>query len=129
MLFNYLALEIKDLGGTIQGQGPLGLQGKNPCTITTLFPDIVSTIVGVLTAAAILWFILQFILGAFRWITAQGEAKDIEGARMQIIHAVIGLVIVFIALIFISVIGRIFGIDVLDLGKTMEKIIIGRSAC
>jgi len=121
-MFTYLALTQKDLGGDIKGQGPLGLANRQPSDIITLFPQIISTIVGVLTAAAVLWFIIQFILGAFRWITSQGDAKAVEGARMQIIHAIIGLTLVLITLIVLSLLSNIFGLDLLNLEDMIRKL-------
>lgn len=119
---NLLALTTKDLGGDIKGQGPLGLQNRQPSDILTLFPQIISTIIGVLTASAILWFVIQFILGTIRWISSQGDAKTVESARMQITHAIVGLVLVFSALAILALIGTIMGVDVINFKGVLEKL-------
>jgi hypothetical protein len=129
-MFELLAVTQKDLGGGIRGIGVPGLEnvGKGgECASIPLFVDIMSKIIGILTIAAILWFIIQFILGGFRWITASGDAKEIENARMQIIHAIVGLVIVFSALIILSVIGLIFGIKILDMEALIKTVGISSS--
>lgn len=121
-LSTYLAQNPKSLGGELKGIGPLGLEGKNPWDIFTFFPRIISTIIGVLTAAAILWFILQFILGTYKWISSGGDSKAVESARSQIIQAVTGFILVLLALVLLSVLGGIFGLDLLDLQGILHKL-------
>lgn len=122
-MFELLAISEKGIAGQgIRGVGPLGLEGKDAGSAIPLFVNIMSTIIGVLTICAILWFIIQFLLGAFRWITSSGDAKAVEGARMQLIHSVIGLVLVFGTMIIFAVIGTVFGIDLLDLQKLITNV-------
>lgn len=119
-VLTYLAaVQPTGLGGELKGTGPLGLQGKNPTDVFTLFPNVISTIIGVLTASAILWFIFQFIIGAYGWLAAGGDQKAVETARSRIMNAVIGLVLVVSALVIITVIGSILGINILNLGSTI----------
>jgi hypothetical protein len=109
--------------GPIEGKyGPLTTVGGNPCNVGNFFGDTMSKVIGVLTAAAVLWFVLQFILGAYEWIAASGDPKSLENARTRIIHSIIGLVIAFTALIVTSFIGNLFGFDVLDIGKMINQI-------
>lgn len=123
MISAYLAqIKPTGLGGELKGIGPLGLEGKNPVEVFTLFPQIISNIIGVLTAAAIIWFIFQFIIGAFGWITAGGDQKAVEGARARITNAVIGIILVVIALVLISLLGSLLGIDVLNLKGAICKL-------
>lgn len=125
-LFTYLAqVKPTGLGGELKGKGPLGLEGKNPTDVFTLFPNVISTIIGVLTASAILWFIFQFIIGAYGWLAAGGDQKAVETARARIMNAVIGLVLVVSALVIITVIGSLLGINILNLGSTI--VILGPS--
>jgi hypothetical protein len=117
-----LAQNPTGLGGDLKGIGPIGLEDRGAGTVFVLFPQVISTIVGVLTAGAILWFLVQFILGAYKWISSGGDAKQLEGARNQITQAIVGIVLVFIALIFASVLGNIFGLDILDLDAMIRKL-------
>lgn len=120
MILNFLALvQPTGLGGELKGRGPLGLEGKTPMDVFTIFPNVISTIIGVLTAAAIIWFIFQFIIGAFGWLAAGGDSKAVETARARIMNAVIGLILVVSALVIITVIGSILGINILNLGSTL----------
>lgn len=129
-MLSFLALEEKGLGGSIRGIGPLGLENiapKGECSSIALFVDVMSKVIGILTICAILWFIIQFILGGFHWITASGDPKEIENARMQIIHAIIGLVIIFSAMIILSVVGLIFGVHILDMENLIKNIAVKKT--
>jgi len=58
-----------------------------------------SLISGGLSAALVfagLAFVLYFVWGAFRWLTAGGDKAQIENARSKITNAFIGLVLVAI---------------------------------
>ena len=119
----YLAQNPIPLSNTpIQGIGPLGLQNKLTAEVFTVFPNVISLIIGFLTAAAFLWFLLQLFLGAISWISSGGDVKSVEQARSRIMNAVIGLVLVLAALIFFSVIGTVIGIDILNLNAILIKL-------
>lgn len=122
-MIELLAISEKGIAGEgIRGVGPLGLEGKDAGSGIPLFVSVMSSVIGILTVCAILWFIFQFLLGAFKWITSSGDTKTVEAARMQIIHAVIGLVLVFGTMIVLAVIGTVFGIDLLDLQKLITTL-------
>lgn len=125
MLTLLAQLKPDNLGGQLEGLGKIGGVGVTPDAQIPLFVDIMSKIIGILTVSGALWFVIQFILGAFRWITSGGDAKAVEGARMQIIHAIIGMVIVFGSLIMLSLLGRIMGVDLLDLQNIIEDLTPG----
>jgi hypothetical protein len=126
-MFTLLALTEKRLGPGITGIGKIGGNGLTGCDNITFFVDIISKVIGILTIAAVLWFVIQFILGGFSWMTASGDAKQIESARMQIIHAIIGLVIVFSAMIFLGLVGFVFGIQFLEMENLIRNIGVVKS--
>lgn len=118
-MLTLLAQTQRGLGGTLKGIGPLG----NPTDATCqLFESTISKIIGVLTVSAILWFLLQLFLGAYGWISAGGDAKAVESARQKITNAIIGLIIIFAALILASVIGYLLGVDILGLCVNIQNI-------
>lgn len=125
LISTYLTQRPIDLGSEIKGIGPLGFQGTNPCDITTFFPNIISTIIGVLTVCAILWFILNFIMGTYKWISSGGDSKAIESARSQIIQAIVGLILILVALIILSVLGNVFGLDILNVKEMLDSLYPG----
>ena len=103
-------------------QGPGADPGTTAASAATKFQDIISKIIGVLTISAILWFLLQFILGAIAWINAGGDPKAIEAAHRKIMNSLIGLVVVIFALVFTSAIGGLLGIDILQVGRSILKL-------
>ncbi|MBI2267930.1 MAG: hypothetical protein HYU80_00575 [Candidatus Blackburnbacteria bacterium] len=80
---------------------------------------ILSTIVSVLIIAGALIFTLYFIMGAIRWITSGGDKGQLESARNQVLHAVIGLLVLFSVFALLKLIGVLFNINLLniDLGR------------
>ncbi|MBI3380212.1 hypothetical protein HY029_05655 [Candidatus Gottesmanbacteria bacterium] len=80
---------------------------------------IISTVVGVMTAAAAIYFIFQFIQGGFGWITSGGDKNNLQQSRDRIINATIGLIIVVSAWAVIGVIGKILGLDILNPGSLL----------
>lgn len=119
-MFTYLAQILPhDIGGPLFGPGPLGRPGTTGPAVANSFEDLISKIIGVLTVSAVLWFLIMFFLGAIAWINAGGDAKAVEAARAKIFHALTGLVIVLLALIFTSVLGWLLGIEILNIGQAI----------
>lgn len=68
---------------------------------------------GFFIGAVIFFFML--IIGAIRWITSGGDKAGLEGAKNQITHALIGLVILLSFFAIINLVGTIFGISFINL--------------
>ena len=107
----------------ICGFGPLGLCTTPASGAPSLFEDALSKTVGFLTVCAVLWFAFQFILAAYKWISAGGDSKAVESARSHITQAITGLVLVFVTLTVISVVADLLGIDhILDIQKFIKEL-------
>ncbi|OGC93137.1 hypothetical protein A2876_01155 [Candidatus Amesbacteria bacterium RIFCSPHIGHO2_01_FULL_48_32b] len=76
---------------------------------------IISVVIGILTVSAGLWFIFQVFAGALQWLGSSGDKQALESARKRITHAAAGLLIVILSYAFISIVGLVFGIDILGL--------------
>lgn len=83
---------------------------------------LISTIIGVMTAVAALYFIFQFIIAGMQWISSGGEKNNLEEARNKITNSLIGLIIVVAAWIIIGVIGNIIGLDILNPGGILQNL-------
>lgn len=75
---------------------------------------IISTAITMILIVAGVVFLFMLIVGGIRWIMSGGDKAQAEGARNQITAALIGLVIVFAAYAIATLIGSIFGIDILN---------------
>lgn len=108
-------------GNQITGPGPLGSPGGFGDAVNK-FTSVISKVIGLLTVAAIVFFVFQFLMGAISWIGAGGDKQKIEQAQKRMTGGLVGLVIVFFALILASVVGLIFGIDILNIGEALNRL-------
>ena len=103
----------KPLGGVLEGIGPLGTPGTRLTDALELFFKVLSTIVGIMTIIAGIWFVFQFLISAIQIMTSGGDKTKMQEASGRITHAVIGIVVVIGAIFFISLIGRLIGLEIL----------------
>ena len=84
---------------------------------------IISNVIGLITTIGAIMFILYFILGAISWISSGGDKGKLEGARNQMMHGVIGLIVMVSAYAVIGLVGNIVGIDIIGLGTQLSKLV------
>ncbi len=111
--------------GCGEGMGPLAsflCGGKTTEDVGNKLNSVLSSIVGVLTAVAGLWFFIQFILAGIAWISAGGDKGALETARNKIFNSIIGLIIVVSAYILVAVVGSILGLNILNPGEILQNI-------
>ena len=75
---------------------------------------LISNILKLAGVIAGLFFVVQIIIAGYLYISANGDPKKTEAAWAQIYQSAIGLAIVATAFVLASVIGKIFGIDILN---------------
>jgi hypothetical protein len=88
-----------------------GLQGK---TGTEFFSDFVSFLISFLILGGVLFFIVNFVLGAYKWVSSQGDKNTIDEAQNRMTYAVIGIGVIFSIFAIIKLAGFIFGIQGLE---------------
>ena len=104
-----------ELGGNIGGAG-LGPFATGISSATTGLIDItkvVSSIIGVMTVAAAIWFLFNVILGGFSWISAGADKNALEAAQKKITTAFVGLLIVVAGWTILALVGKFLGYDIL----------------
>ena len=69
--------------------------------------------INILFITASIIALIFIVLGGIRWITSEGDPKNIAAARSQIIYAVIGLCVVFLAYGIVNIVMGIFGVKLL----------------
>lgn len=106
--------------GTFKGFGNLG----NPTgSGIDTFSKFISSVVGLMTIVAIIWFVFVFFTGAIGIITAGGDKQALEGARKKIYTGIIGIVVVIAAMFIIKLIGFLIGIpNILDINALFTQI-------
>lgn len=116
-------LEIAPKGG-FTGFGKLGLKdGSTAANAPATFTTFISSVIGVITIVAIIWFVFLFISGAISYMASGGDKGAIETARKKIINGVIGLVLVIIAIFVINLIGYLLGVpNILNFGELFSSI-------
>lgn len=115
-----LALSIAP-GGSFKGLGTGILSNVEGSGASTL-SKIISMAIGVMTVVAVVWFLFVFITGAISIIGAGGDKQALEGARKKITTGIIGIVVVLLAVLIVSLIGKIFGVDFLNLEALFKQI-------
>jgi len=60
---------------------------------------------------AVVIALVYLLYGGIRWITSGGEKTNVEAARNHIIAAIMGLIVVFLAIFILSIILAGFGIS------------------
>ncbi len=106
-------------GGYTGPAGGIFLPGSNPGSQLEM---LLSTIIGVMTVIAGIWFIFIFLIGAIGIITSGGDKGAYETARKRISAGITGLVIVIFAVAIISLIGRVLGFDILGINTQIQAL-------
>jgi hypothetical protein len=95
-------------------QGELGpFAGKSITSPLATIVDYVSSIVGIMTIFASIWFLFNILYAGYEWISAGGDTKKVAGARDRITHAFMGLVIIAGAWSLLAIAGQFLGYNTL----------------
>lgn len=114
-----LALEL----GPIQGEG-LGPFGQSAGDGLTGITSMVSSIIGIMTIAAGIWFLFQFVMGGFNWINSGGDKAKLQTSRDKLTNAFIGLIVVVAGWSILALAGTFFNVDftISDPGTILEQL-------
>lgn len=109
-----LAQNTVPLGPGIGGSG-LGPFANTTSEVTAVanIARVVSSVIGFITLAAGIWFLLNFILGGFEWIASGGDKHKLENAQHKLTNAFIGLIIVVASWAILALASTFFGVDLL----------------
>lgn len=73
---------------------------------------VISSIIGIMTVAAGIWFIFQLLTGGFFWISSGGDKTRLHEARERLTNAFIGLLIVVGGWSILALTGQFLGFDI-----------------
>ncbi len=118
-----LAQTPHDLGtiGEGEGLGPWSEPGGISNT-AALLGKILSNVIGFMTIGAGIWFMFQFIIGAYNWMTAGGDQQRIQAAQRKVSNAFLGLVIAVAAYALIWLIGQLLGFQILQIPTLIQQL-------
>lgn len=114
-----LALELGNIGG--EGLGPFG---NAPGDGLTGITGMVSSIIGIMTIAAGIWFLFQFIIGGFNWINAGGDKAKLQTSKDRLTNSMIGLIVVSAGWAVLALAGTFLNVDftVSNPGAILEQL-------
>lgn len=87
----------------------------NAACATRDLGQVLGFVVTIAFVIAVLVALAFLIWGGIKWITSGGDKGGVEAARNQIIAAVIGLIIVFLAFFILNLVLGLFGLSLFDL--------------
>lgn len=85
--------------------------GEIPATIEDL-EVVFSNVVGIALALGGIVLFVLLLMGGFKYITAGGDPKAIEGAKKTLTYAIFGIVLLALAFLIIRLIEQITGAPV-----------------
>lgn len=120
-MMNKLAIQLApDEGFRGLGDSPLN-QTFSEGEGISVFTNIISTAVGIMTIIAVIWFVFVLISGGIAMMTAGGDKAAMESARKNITSGVIGLFVVIAAVFILSLLGFLIDIPFLDIPQLFTQ--------
>jgi len=107
-----------DEGGGFGPFSNIGLGDVSDAAST--FALIISRVIGVMTVIAGIFFFFILLGGAFGYLSAGGDSEKIKSATQRITNGLTGLIVIILAYAFISLIGRMLGLDILNPQDVIE---------
>ncbi len=102
---------------------PYNTNAAKEKTVLDLLEKFLSNLIGFITVLATLFFLVQTFIAAFSWVTAGGDSKKVETARNKMMQGVLGLVIIVAAYSMLEILGKLIGIDILDVKGMLNSVI------
>jgi hypothetical protein len=87
---------------------PRGSEFSGLCLDASSFGQTLGTIITFAFVLAGIISLIFLVWGGLRWVFSQGETKQVEGARNQIIAALVGLIFVFLSYLLVNLMLQLF---------------------
>jgi len=119
MIFQTLLAQRQILLGSIGGTDGFGPWGdlfkyNDIPPAASIFVQILSNLLGIMTIVAGLWFLINLITGAYGFLSAGGNQENMTKASQRIGNSLIGLVVVIAAYALTSLLGTLLHFDILN---------------
>lgn len=109
--------------GQLRGIGDLGLFNKSPSSSIDIFTNVLSAIVGVMTIAGVIWFLVNLITAAYQYMSSAGDSQKLKDAQQKIQNSIIGLFIIIASVFILSLFGSLLHVPFLDIGQMINRIV------
>lgn len=113
-------LELDEITGKLPGY-----MSKPAAAARTTMEIVISNLIGFLTIAAGVTFIVYIVLAGVTWVTAREESERINRSKQMITNALVGLAIVAISWAFVGIMQTVFGFDILSPAATLCNVLLG----
>ncbi len=77
--------------------------------------QLLSNVIGGMLIMGFVTALFFLITGGFHWITSSGDKANLENARGKIIHAIIGLIVLFVTWAVMAMVAQFFGWEITSL--------------
>jgi hypothetical protein len=104
--------------GNLQGPGVVPQKGR----IGDQIAETISTVIGILTILAIIWFMIEFVVSGFLLISSSGDQEKTAEAKKRLTQSLTGLVFVLGAIFLFTIISYIANFDFLNVGQIINKL-------
>lgn len=91
-------------------------------SVTGRFAEIFSAIVTALTIFGGIAFLVWFVIGAVQWTAAGGNPEQLNKAKSQMSTAIAGLFVLILSSSIIWVMGKITGLDIINIEKLIKAV-------
>ncbi len=104
LVTSYAAEKVNiDTAKTVTGDGACKQQNnKSDCNDGGALGNIFATVTNIVLFLVGAVAVIMFIIGGFRYVTSNGDAAAIKGAKDTILYAIIGIVVAFLAYAAVS---------------------------
>lgn len=105
--------KLNELALSVPGYGVINPPQGAPTGGSSALSKIIQGGVTIAITVSFMAGIIMLIWGGISWITAGGDKQKIQSARMKIVTALVGLVMVLLSFFILSIVGGLFGITLL----------------
>ena len=107
--------------GAGEGLGPWNEPGEISNAAGYL-GTILSNVIGFMTIGGGIWFIFQFVIGTYSWMSAGGDQAKISAAQRKVSNAFLGLTVMVAAYALIWLIGELLGFKILQIPNLIQQL-------
>lgn len=95
----------------------------DPMSALTIMEKIISNVIGFITVAAGVTFVVYIVLAGLTWITAREESERISKSKQMLMNALVGLAIIAASWALTGVLETVFGFTILHPAELIYNMI------